>query len=151
MHEVRKLKANDETIYREGMALLKAEAIEDDRARSKHGTDRWTRQPSSQAAEKLYAQVNEIDGYLKSAASSDELVKNKFKECESAIQILSGSRMDLEASVPSSRKATLTPAVERAADTLRSALSDVNKLEHRRKRIIQELRQKVKDDDISMI
>ncbi|KAL8718074.1 MAG: hypothetical protein Q9225_004757 [Loekoesia sp. 1 TL-2023] len=149
IHEVRKLKANDETIYQEGVALLKAEATEDDRARSKHGTDRWTRQPSAQAAERLYAQVNEIDGYLKSAASSDELVKNKFKEFESPIQILSGSKMDLEASVPSSRRATLTSSIERAADTLRSALSDVNKLEHRRKNIIQELRQKVKDDDIN--
>ena len=151
MHEVRKLKVNDEAIYHEGVNLLKTEAAEDDKARSKHGTDRWTRQSSFQAAEKLYAQVNEIDGYLKSSASSDELVRNKFKECESAIQTLSSSRMDLEAAIPSSRRATLTPAVERAADNLRSALSDVSKLEHRRKRITQEMREKVKDDDISEI
>lgn len=150
MHEIRKLKANDEAMYQEGIALLKTEAAEDEKARSKHGTDRWTRQPSSQAAEGLYAQANEIDGYLKSAASSDDLVKNKFKECESAIQILSGTNRDLEASVPSSRRATLTPAVERAADSLRSALSEVNNVERRRKRIIQEMLEKVKDDDISM-
>ncbi|KAL9604993.1 MAG: hypothetical protein Q9219_000181 [cf. Caloplaca sp. 3 TL-2023] len=149
IHEVRKLRATDDTIYQEGVSLLKAEAAEDERARSKHGTDRWTRPPSSQAAESLYAKVNEIDSYLKSAGSSDELVKSKFKECESAIQILSGTNRDLEASVPSSRKATLTPAVERAADSLRLALSDVSKLEHRRKKITQEMREKVKDDDIN--
>ncbi|KAI4141322.1 MAG: hypothetical protein L6R39_005403 [Caloplaca ligustica] len=151
MHEISKLKANDETAYQEGIALLKTEAAEDEQARAKHGTVRWTRQPSSQAAERLYAQVTEIEGYLKSAASSDELVKKKFKECERDIQVLSGSKMDLEASVPSSRRATLTPPVEKAADNLRSALSEVSKLERRRKNIIQEMRQKVKDDDISTI
>lgn len=151
MHEIRKLKANDEAMYQEGVGLLKTEAAEDDKARSKHGTVRWTRQPSSQAAEKLYTQVNEIDGYLKSSASSDELVNIKFKECESAIRVLSSSKMDLEASVPSSRRAILTPAVEKAADNLRTALSDINKLERRRTSITQEMREKVKDDDISKI
>ncbi|KAL8934966.1 MAG: hypothetical protein Q9216_005649 [Gyalolechia sp. 2 TL-2023] len=149
IHEIRKLKTNDEGMYQEGVALLKTEAAEDEKARSKYGTDRWTRQPSSQAAERLYAQVNEIDGYLKSAASSDDLVKNKFKECENAIQILSGTNMDLEASVPSSRRATITPAVERAADSLRSALGEVNNMERKRKRIVHEMREKVKDDDIN--
>ncbi|KAI4182542.1 MAG: hypothetical protein LQ348_004828 [Seirophora lacunosa] len=149
MHEIRKLKANDEAMYQEGVGLLKIEAADDDKARSKHGTARWTRQPSPQAAEKLYAQVNEIDGYLKSAASSDELVRNKFKDCESVIQILSSTKMDLDASVPSSKRATLTPAVEKAADNLRSALNDVSHLERRRKRIMHEMREKVKNDDIN--
>ncbi|KAL8966850.1 MAG: hypothetical protein Q9197_005755 [Variospora fuerteventurae] len=149
MHEIRKLKANDEAMYQEGVGLLTTEAAEDDKARSKHGTARWTRKPSHQAAEKLYAQVKEIDGYLKSAASSDELVRSKFKECESAIQTLSGTKMDLESSVPSSRRVTLTPAVEEAADSLRSALNDVNQLERRRKRIMQQMREKVKNDDIN--
>lgn len=151
IHEIRKLKANDEAIYQEGVGLLKTEAAEDEKARSKHGTDRWSRQPSPQAAEKLYAKVNEIDGYLKSAASSDELVRKKFKECESALQVLSGTKLDLEAFVPSSRRATLTPAVEKAADNLRSVLSEVNQLERRRKRIIQQMREKVRNDDISRI
>ncbi len=151
IHEIRKLKANDEAMYKEGVGLLETEAAEDEKARTKHGTVRWTRPPSSQAAEKVYRQVSEIEGYLKSAASSDELVNTKFKECESAIKILSGTKMDLEAAVPNSRRATLTPAVERAADNLRSALSDFNQLDRRSKKIIQELREKVRDDDISKI
>lgn len=149
MHEISTLRTNDATMYQEGVDLLKNEATEDERSRSKYGTDRWTRHPSRQAAEKLYVQVEEINGYLKSAASSDELVKSKLKECESAIRILEGTDRDLEAYVPSSRRATITPAAERAADNLRSALSDINKLEHRRKRKIQEIREKVKHDDIN--
>ena len=149
MHEINKLKSNDAAMYQEGVGLLKAEAEDDDKARLKHGTERWNRQPSREAAKHLYAKVDEIDGYLKSAASSDDLVKNKLKECEGAIEVLGGTARDLESYVPNSKRTALTPAVERAVDGLRSTLSDVTKLEHRRKKRIQEVREKVKYDDIS--
>lgn len=149
MHEISKLKANDAAMYQEGVGLLKAEAEDDNKARLKHGTERWNRQPSREAAKNLYTKVDEIDGYLKSAASSDDLVKNKLKECEGAIEVLGGTARDLESYVPNSKRTTMTPAVERAVDGLRSALSDVTKLEHRRKKKIQEVREKVKYDDIS--
>lgn len=149
IHEISKLKANDAALYEEGIQLLKSEAAEDDRAKLKYGTDRWVRQPSHLAAEKLYAQVDEIDGYLKSAQNSDDLVKNKLKECESVLQVLSGNNRDLEEYVPSSRKAAITPYVERVAADLRSALNEVSRQESRRKRIIQSLQEKAKADDIS--
>lgn len=149
MHETSKLKANDKTVYQEGVELLKSESAEDDRAKLKHGTDRWSRQSSQQAAEKLYAQVVEIDGYLKSASSSDDLVKGKLKDCEKVLNVLSGSDRDLEEYVPSSRKATMPPNVERAAYNLRNTLNEVNRLESRRKRQIEKVRDKAKQDDIS--
>lgn len=149
MHEISKLKANDAALYDEGVEFLKSEAAEDDRAKLKYGTDRWTRQPSHLAAEKLYAQVAEIDGYLKSAQSSDDLVKGKLKECESLLQLLSGTNRELEEYVPSSRKAAVPPQVEEVAANLRSALNEVSRLESRRKRAAQALRDKAKADDIS--
>lgn len=149
MHETSKLKANDRAVYEEGVELLKSEAAEDERAKMKHGTDRWKRPSSQQAAEKLYAQVTEIDGYLKSAASSDELVKGKLKDCEKALNVLSGSNRDLEEYVPSSRKAAMPPNVERAAYNLRNTLNEVNQLESRRKKQIERIRDKAKQDDIS--
>lgn len=149
MHETSKLKAHDTTIYQEGISFLKSEAAEDERARAKHGTDRWSRQPSQEAAERLYAQVMEIDGYLKSAASSDDLVKGKLKDNEKVLDVLSGSNRDIEEYVPSSRKATMPPNVERAAYNLRSTLDEVTRLENRRKRQIEKLRDKAKEDDIS--
>lgn len=149
MHETSKLKSNDVSIYQEAVEILQSEAAEDDRAKMKHGTDRWTRPTSQQAAEKLYSQVTEIDGYLKSAASSDDLVKNKLKDCESILQVLSGSDRDLEEYVPSSRRATMTPNVDRAAGNLRDILNEVDRLERRRKKRIEQLRQKAKYDDIS--
>lgn len=149
IHEISKLKANDAALYEEGVELLKSEAAEDERAKLKYGTDRWIRQPSHLAAEKIYAQVDEIDGYLKSARNSDDLVKNKLKECESVLQVLSGTNRELEEYVPSSRKAAITPNVERVATDLRSALNEVSQLESRRKRTVQSLRDKAKADDIS--
>lgn len=149
MHEISKLKDSDASLYQEGVDLLRSEAAEDDRAKLKHGTDRWTRPSSQQAAEKLYVRVTEIDGYLKSAQSSDELVKGKLKECETVLQVLSGSPRDLEEYVPSSRRAAITPQVEKAAEDLRTALNEVSRLEIRRKRVIEALREKAKADDIS--
>jgi len=149
IHETGKLKSNDTAVYQEGVELLKSEAAEDERAMLKHGTDRWNRPPSRQAAEKLYAQVPEIDGYLKSASSSDGLVKGKLKECEKALEVLSGSNRDIEEYVPSSRKATMPPNVERAAYDLRSTLNEVSRLESRRRKQIEKMRDKAKQDDIS--
>lgn len=149
MHEISKLKENDSLIYQEGVELLQSEAGKDERARLKHGTDRWVRKPSQQAADKLYRQVAEIDGYLKSAASSDELVKSKIKDYESVLQVLSGTNRDLEEYVPSSRRAAVQPHVERAARNLRAAFDEVTRLENRRKNIIMALRDKAKKDDIS--
>jgi programmed cell death 6-interacting protein len=149
MEDTSKLKANDKAIYAEGVELLKAEKAEDDGARSKYGTERWSRQPSDVAGQKLWAQMTEIEGYLKSAASSDDLVQKKMKESERVLKVLTGTNRDLESYVPSSRQATMTPQVEREVFRLRTCLNEVSRLESRRKRKIEALREKARSDDIS--
>ena len=151
MHETSKLKANDAAAYQEGVEFLKSEAAEDERAKLKNGTDRWNREPSQKAAEGLYAKVTEIDGYLKSASSSDDLIKRKLKESEKAINVLSGTSRDLEEYVPNSRKATMPPEVERSAYDLRDSLNEVSRLESRRRKQIERIRDKAKQDDISKL
>jgi programmed cell death 6-interacting protein len=149
MEDTSKLKANDKAIYAEGVELLKAERAEDDNARAKYGTDRWSRQPSDVAGEKLWAQSAEIQGYLKSAASSDDLVQKKMRESEKVLRVLTGTNRDLESYVPSSRRATMTPQIEREVSRLRTCLNEVHRLESRRKRKIEALREKARTDDIS--
>ena len=149
IHETAKLKANDEAIYEEGKELLRSEAADDDRARLKYGTERWTRPSSKQAAEKLYSQSTEIAGYLKSANSSDELVRTKMNDHEDVIQILSGTDRDLENYVPSSGRAQILPQAHRAAGELRSVLSEASRIESRRKQKAENLRREAKLDDIS--
>lgn len=90
MDDIAKLKANDNAMYQEAVEMLNAEAAEDERARSKHGTDRWAREPSRSAGAKLMQQVEEYAGILKSADNSDKLVRQKLDDCEGILRLLGG-------------------------------------------------------------
>ncbi|KAK5711709.1 pH-response regulator protein palA/rim20 [Elasticomyces elasticus] len=143
-----KVKGNVRQMYQDGIDLLRTEAGEDEAARRKFGTARWTRQPASDAVPKLIAQVSDIDGYLKQADTSDRLVHDKLRENETLIRLLGGSDRDLEDYVPSSRRATMTAKVERAANSLRSTLNEVTRLESRRRKKVELLRTKAREDDV---
>ena len=149
MEDTAKLKASDQSIYQEGVQLLRAEKLEDKRARAKFGTERWARETSEVALQKVYGQSTDIEGYLKSANSSDDLVQTKMRESEGVLRVLTGTNRDLESFVPSSRGATVTPQIERELTRLRSCLHEVGRLESRRKRQIEALIEKAKSDDIS--
>jgi programmed cell death 6-interacting protein len=149
IEETEKVKATDRNLYQEGVELLRSEEAEDERARRKYGTERWTRATSKEAAPKLWGQIDEIDGYLQHASSSDETILTKFRENEKLIRLLAGRDHDLEHFVPSSRRANLPPNLEQAANKLRSCLNDISRLETKRRRKIEALRTKVKHDDIS--
>jgi programmed cell death 6-interacting protein len=144
-----KLKSADELAFIEGRETLQAEAAEDERLRMKYGTDRWIRPDSKSAAEKLYAQIAEIDGYLRSASNSDDLVKSKYRECEDMLRVLSSSDRDIGNFVPSSRRVTIAPKLEAEAIRLRTCLNDLTRLESRRRRKIELVREKAKKDDIN--
>ncbi|KIW05353.1 uncharacterized protein PV09_03869 [Verruconis gallopava] len=149
VYDTEKIKQNDRTIYEEGVELLRAEEADDDRARKKYGTDRWPRPPAPEAAPKLYAQIKSIDDYLKQAANSDEQVSKKLRDNDLLIRLLAGSDRDLENYVPSSRRANLTPAVEQAASKLRACLNDISRLESRRRKKVEALKNKCRQDDIN--
>ncbi|KAL2836242.1 BRO1-like domain-containing protein [Aspergillus pseudoustus] len=149
LQDIAKVKNSDRAAYSEGVELLAAEKAEDDASRRKFGTDRWSRQTSEEAAQKLYTTSREIDGYFTSAQSSDNLVEQKLKDSEAVFRVLTGTNRDLEAYVPSSRRVTIPPEVEREVDRLRSCISEVNRLESRRKRKAQSVKDKARLDDIS--
>jgi programmed cell death 6-interacting protein len=145
-----RVKDNDLAVYNEGVELLAAEKAEDLAARQKYGTDRWTRQTSEAAAPKLYKTLTEINGYFTSAQGSDDLVQRKLRDSQSVFIVLTGTNRDLEAYVPSSRRAAIPPEVEREANRLRGCLSEVTRMENRRRRRIQTLKDKARADDIRM-
>lgn len=149
MEDTQKLMYSDQAVYNEGVDILKSEAVEDENARRRYGTALWTRLPAEQAAPKLYAQIKEIDGYFKAAANSDNIVKAKLRENERFIRLLSGPDHDLENYVPSGRRPAITGDVEREAGKLRGCFNEVSRLESRRRRKIEALRTKAKQDDIS--
>lgn len=148
MEDTTRLKTNDLGIYQEGVALLDAEKAEDDRARGKYGTDRWSRPPSETVLGKLFQTSKDLQTYLNSAASSDNLVQSKLRENEHIFQVLTGTNRDLERFVPSSDQMAMTPAIEQAASRLRTCLNEVSRLETRRKNRSNALKDKAKADDI---
>lgn len=145
----KRLKQGDLETYHEGCQILKHEQAEDHALRLKFGTDRWTRPPPEEAAPKLFAQIGEIDGYFKASADSDRHVQKKLHDHDYHIQILGGSDADLENFVPSGRRPAITGVVEREAGKLRGCFNEVNRLESRRRRKVEALRSKAKQDDIS--
>ncbi|KAK2831967.1 hypothetical protein FQN49_006990, partial [Arthroderma sp. PD_2] len=149
LDDTSKLKATDKSIYTEAVELLNAEKEEDLRARLKFGTDRWNRETSEKAAPNLYSQTSEIEGYLSSANTSDNFIQGKLNEHGRVLRVLAGTNRDLEAFVPSSRRPVLSPQVEREISRLRGALNEVNRLENRRKRLIESLRETSKADNIN--
>ncbi|OJJ53072.1 hypothetical protein ASPSYDRAFT_62270 [Aspergillus sydowii CBS 593.65] len=149
LQDIANVKSNDRAVYKEGVELLTAEKEEDDAYRRKFGTDRWSRESSDTAAPKLYTSCQEIEGYFSSAQSSDNLVEQKLQDSESVFRVLTGTNRDLEAFVPSSRRATIPPEVEREVSRLRGCISEVNRLESRRKRKSQTVKDKARTDDIS--
>ncbi|KAF3007875.1 pH-response regulator protein palA/rim20 [Curvularia kusanoi] len=149
MEDTQKLMYSDQAVYNEGVDMLKSEAVEDENARRRYGTALWTRLPAEQAAPKLYAQIKEIDGYFKAAANSDNIVKTKLRENERFIRLLSGPDHDLENYVPSGRRPAITGDVEREAGKLRGCFNELSRLESRRRRKIEALRTKAKQDDIN--
>lgn len=149
MEDTRKLIYTNQAAYQEGVDCLKSEVEEDESARRRYGTERWTRQPPEQAAPQLFAQIDEIDGYFKASTNSDNIVKAKLNENEQFIRLLSGSDYELENYVPSGRRPTITGDVEREAGKLRGCFNEVSRLENRRRRKIEVLRTKAKQDDIN--
>jgi len=144
-----KIKTGNRQLYQEGVDLLRTEAGEDEAARRKFGTERWARAAGKDVVPKLYGQVSDIEGYMNQADASDKLVQRSLRENESVIRLLGGTDRDLEDYVPSSRRATMTAKVEREANALRAALTEVTRLEGRRRKKVATLRTKAKDDDIN--
>lgn len=148
MSDTEKVKSSCRQLYQEGVDLLRTEAAEDEAARRKYGTERWNRAQSVQAVPKVYGQVNDTKTYLEQAEETDKKLQRRLRENESLIRLLAGTDRDLEDYVPSSRRATMTAKVEREASSLRASLNECNRLESRRKRKTDQLRQKAKEDEV---
>lgn len=149
--DIDKLRATDMAMFEEGRDLLRAEEEEDNRLRMKFGTDRWTRPESlnepNQGA-KLWTQAAEAEGWFANSASSDGVVREKFYSVEPTLNILAGPDRGIMDFVPSSRRTEIPETLKPAIGRLRSIYNDVTRLESRRRRKADALREKARDDDI---
>ncbi|RYP70854.1 hypothetical protein DL769_004829 [Monosporascus sp. CRB-8-3] len=150
--DIDKLRAADIAVFEEGKELLQAEEEEDMRLRKKFGTDRWTR-PESRAeptqGAKLWNQVAEAEGWFANSASSDGVVREKFYGIEPMLAVLAGPDRGIMDFVPSSRRIEIPETLKPTINRLRSAYHDVTRLESRRRRKADTLREKARSDDIN--
>ncbi|KAI0484089.1 BRO1-like domain-containing protein [Xylariaceae sp. FL0804] len=149
--DIDKLRATNMAVFAEGKELLQAEESEDIRMRRKYGTDRWSRPESriepNQGA-KLWNQATEAEGWFANSASSDGVVRDKFRDVEPTLAILAGPDRGMMDFVPSSRRIEIPDALKPAIGRLRSVFNDVTRLESRRKRKAEAVREKARSDDI---
>lgn len=148
--DIDKLRAGDRAIFDEGKSLLSAEEEEDQRLRMKYGTQRWVRPASKEDPQgaKLWKQAVDVEGYFASSTSSDAVVREKYLAVENTLAILAGSDRSLMDAIPQSRKTEVSEAVKPGLNRLRSAFNDIQRLESRRRRRAEALREKAKADDI---
>lgn len=149
--DIDKLRAADLAVFEEGREFLRGEEEEDNRLRLKFGTDRWARPESrnepNQGA-KLWTQAGEAEGWFANSASSDGVVREKFNTVEPTLAILAGPDRGIMDFVPSSRRTEIPEPLKPAIGRLRSIYSDVTRLESRRRRKADALREKARGDDI---
>lgn len=148
--DIDKLRSSDRAIFDEGRSLLVTEEEEDQRLRMKYGTQRWTRPSSKEDTKgaKLWEQVANIEGYFSSSTSIDAVVREKWLAVESTLYILAGSDRALMDAIPQSRKPEIHENVKLALGRLRGVYNDILRLESRRRRRAEALREKAKADDI---
>ncbi|KAI1139982.1 BRO1-domain-containing protein [Hypoxylon sp. FL0543] len=149
--DIDKLRATDLAMFEEGRNLLQAEEEEDAQLRRKYGTSRWLR-PESRSepneGAKLWQQVTDAEGWFANSESSDGVVRDKFHSIEPMLAILAGPDRGLLDFVPSSRRTEIPETLKPAIGRLRAAYNNVTRLEGRRRRKAEALREKARSDDI---
>ncbi|KAF4981377.1 hypothetical protein FZEAL_2807 [Fusarium zealandicum] len=148
--DIDKLRSGDYVIFEEGKAALISEEEEDQRLRMKFGTERWLRPESRQDPQgaRLWEHCTEIDGYFATSLSSDSMVREKFGTIQDLLAVLSGSDRDLMDWVPSSRRVDIPETLKAVIGRLRGAYNDVLRLESRRRKKVESLRENARRDDI---
>ncbi|KAG6025463.1 serine/threonine protein kinase prr1 [Claviceps citrina] len=148
--DVEKLRAADIAVFEEGASALAAENEEDQRLRMKYGTDRWTRPDSRSDPEggRLWKSVAEIEGYFGSSDTGDGLVREKYAANEELLHILSGSDRQLMDFVPSSSQRDTSLELKQSIGKVRSTYNDVLRLESKRRKKVESLRDSARRDDI---
>lgn len=148
--DIDKLRSADLAVFDEGRAALAAERDEDEHLRRKHGTERWTRPPSQADVQgaQLWEHAAEIDVYFESSLGSDAMVKDKFAGSEALLRVLCGPDAGILDFVPSGLQRETSDELKSSVNRLRSAYNDVQRLESRRRRKVEALRERARRDDI---
>ncbi|KAF3929856.1 Rhophilin-2 [Dactylella cylindrospora] len=147
--DVAKIKASDKAVYDECVEMLRVEEEEDQKMRQRHGTDRWARKPSREAEGNPIEKIEQYGIMITSADTSDRRIMEKIRVFEGALRLMQGSDAGLKEFVPNSNRPKMNIQLDRKASKLRQLLDETARLESSRKRLMEQIREKAKADDIT--
>ncbi|KAK6334313.1 pH-response regulator protein palA/rim20 [Orbilia blumenaviensis] len=147
--DVTKIKSNDKAVYQECVEILRLEEEEDQKMRQRHGTDRWLRKPSKEVESNPIKQVEEYGSMIQSADNSDRLIMEKIRMYEAPLRLMQGSDSGLREFVPNSSRPRMNVQVDKISAKLRQLLDETSRFESARKRLIEQIRERGKADDIT--
>ncbi|GAA6037543.1 hypothetical protein JCM8097_008246 [Rhodosporidiobolus ruineniae] len=149
MKDVRRVAEVNRRMLQETNDLLDQEAKTDAAHRQAHGTNRWTRLPSEQAAAALRERAQQMSGLLASAAESDTLVRRKYAEWEEPLRLLGEGQVALSAAIPAVQPSSSSTQQEQAlARQLRSHLEELSELRAARLRLLEAARTRLLQADL---
>lgn len=128
--------------------ILQVEEDEDNFMRTKLGTDRWSRMPSSKANVELREELNNLSGYLSTAVTSDGIVKEKFDSVDGLLQSLDSGKSAIESYLPNSRVVHLSKHMEKAVSDLSEVLMRARGVERQREIHLSNLNTEVNNVDL---
>ncbi|RVD89272.1 uncharacterized protein DFL_000288 [Arthrobotrys flagrans] len=147
--DVTKIKSNDKAVYEECVEILRLEEEEDQKMRQRHGTDRWLRKPSKEVESNPIKQIEEYGSIIQSADNSDRLIMEKIRMFEAPLRLMQGSDSGLRDFVPNSSRPKMNVQVDKTATKLRQLLDETSRFESARRRLIEQIRERGRADDIT--
>ncbi|KAK9461740.1 BRO1-like domain-containing protein [Lipomyces oligophaga] len=152
IEDVRSLSQVDSSVYDEALTTLNIERKEDAEYRRRYGTTTWRRPTSEEAGKELFAQAATLGELLKVASESDEIVRSKFRENENSFKLLDQDVVIIEKYVPNEIPSAKADAeLEKRTAETRERMNEVSRFEYRRRKFIEDLREKAQNDDVTQL
>ncbi|SCZ90035.1 BZ3500_MvSof-1268-A1-R1_Chr1-3g01736 [Microbotryum saponariae] len=149
MQDVRRVARVNQKLLNEAVALLSQESLEDGQLQAQYGAGAAHRVGSGEAQAALRTRADNLGGVMAAAGQSDQLVRNKFGEWETKLELLCGDEAQLDEFVPQVG-ASLTSGLKSTQSTtirrLRSLIDDLHELRSARQSIIDDSRRFVDAD-----
>ncbi|GAA5985490.1 hypothetical protein JCM10908_006995 [Rhodotorula pacifica] len=151
MKDVRRISNVNRKLVQESRDLLDREAETDSSFRQTYSPSRWSRPASAEAAAPLLQRIEQLEAVLAAAGQSDELVRAKYGEWESALAVLDEGQTALRDAIPSDASSgpiSRSPDSQKTARQLRVALENLSTLQADRERVVQAARTQVEQASI---
>lgn len=126
MTELPSLLQRNTEILQETKRVLEEEERSDNELRTQM-REKWTRTPSRQLTEYLYAEIKQYENIIENAIKANRVIEGKYRQHRDGIQLLSRSANEISTSLPASNPAAALQG-HHAVKDLRRLMDEVDGL-----------------------